>query len=57
MAAGTDLLFAAFTKMGCAAKMARTGLVPWRVVLRLSAGSIPAALVTLWGGFLPTMAD
>jgi uncharacterized membrane protein YfcA len=48
MAVGTDLLFAAFTKMGGTVKMARSGLVPWRVVLSLSAGSIPAALITLW---------
>ena len=48
MAVGTDLLFAAFTKMGGTVKMARSGLVDWRVVLHLSAGSIPAALVTLW---------
>ncbi|WP_296491454.1 sulfite exporter TauE/SafE family protein [Rhodoferax sp.] len=48
MAVGTDLLFAAFTKMGGTVKMARSGLVPWRVVLHLSAGSVPAALVTLW---------
>jgi len=48
MAVGTDLLFAAFTKMGGTVKMARSGLVPWRVVLTLSAGSIPAALIALW---------
>src|SRR5664279_3851338 len=48
MAVGTDLLFAAFTKMGGTVKMTRSGLVPWRVVLQLSAGSIPAALITLW---------
>jgi uncharacterized membrane protein YfcA len=48
MAVGTDLLFAAFTKMGGTVKMARSGQVPWRVVLHLSAGSIPAALITLW---------
>lgn len=48
MAVGTDLLFAAFTKLGGTVKMARTGLVDWRVVFHLSAGSIPAALVTLW---------
>jgi uncharacterized membrane protein YfcA len=48
MAVGTDLLFAAFTKMGGTVKMARSGMVPWRVVLNLSAGSIPAALITLW---------
>jgi uncharacterized membrane protein YfcA len=48
LAVGTDLLFAAFTKMGGTVKMARSGQVPWRVVLHLSAGSIPAALATLW---------
>jgi len=48
MAVGTDLLFAAFTKMGGTVKTARSGHVPWRVVLHLSAGSIPAALATLW---------
>jgi len=48
MAVGTDLLFAAFTKMGGTVKMARSGQVPWRLVLNLSAGSIPAALLTLW---------
>lgn len=53
LAVGTDLLFAAFTKMGGTLKMARSGHVEWRVVLNLSAGSIPAALVTLW--FLKTM--
>jgi uncharacterized membrane protein YfcA len=47
LAVGTDLLFAAFTKMGGTVKMARSGVVPWRVVLHLSAGSIPAALATL----------
>ena len=48
MAVGTDLLFAAFTKMGGTVKMARARQVEWRVVLHLSAGSIPAALITLW---------
>ncbi|NDP40711.1 MAG: sulfite exporter TauE/SafE family protein [Rhodoferax sp.] len=48
MAVGTDLLFAAFTKMGGTIKMARARQVEWRVVLHLSAGSIPAALITLW---------
>jgi expansin (peptidoglycan-binding protein) len=32
MAVGTDLLFAAFTKLGGTVKMARSGLVDWRVV-------------------------
>lgn len=48
LAVGTDLLFAAFTKMGGTVNMARQRLVPWRVVAQLSAGSIPAALVTLY---------
>lgn len=47
MAVGTDLLFAAFTKMGGTLAMARQNLVPWRVVGQLCAGSIPAALLTL----------
>lgn len=48
LAVGTDLLFAAFTKMGGTLKLARARIVEWRVVLHLSAGSIPAALITLY---------
>ena len=48
MAVGTDLLFAAFTKMGGTVKLARSGHIDWPVVLNLSAGSIPAALATLY---------
>ncbi|PKO43677.1 MAG: hypothetical protein CVU30_06560 [Betaproteobacteria bacterium HGW-Betaproteobacteria-3] len=48
LAVGTDLLFAAFTKMGGTVSMARRGMVPWRVVGMLSAGSIPASLATLY---------
>ncbi len=48
LAVGTDLLFAAFTKMGGTVNLARQKLVPWRVVGQLSAGSLPAALLTLW---------
>ena len=48
LAIGTDLLFAAFTKMGGTVSMARQRLVPWRVVGLLCAGSIPAALAALW---------
>ncbi|MDO9195849.1 sulfite exporter TauE/SafE family protein, partial [Rhodoferax sp.] len=47
LAVGTDLLFAAFTKMGGTLKLARARVIDWRVVLHLSAGSIPAALITL----------
>ena len=48
MAVGTDLLFAAFTKAGGTLSFARQRIVPWRVVMSLCAGSIPAAGVTLW---------
>ena len=48
IAVGTDLLFAAFTKLGGTVAMARRQLVPWTVVARLSAGSLPAAGLSLW---------
>ncbi len=48
MAVGTDLLFAAVTKLGGTVKAARSGLVDWRIVISLSAGSLPAALLTLY---------
>ena len=47
LAVGTDLLFAAFTKLGGTVSYARQRIVPWRVVGLLSLGSLPAALVTL----------
>ena len=47
MAIGTDLLFAAFTKMGGTLSFARQRIVPWRVVGLLSLGSIPACLATI----------
>jgi uncharacterized protein len=50
MAVGTDLLFAAITKLGGTVSFARQRIVPWRVVGLLSAGSLPACLLTL--GFL-----
>ena len=50
MAVGTDLLFAAFTKLGGTVSFERQRIVPWRVVGWLSVGSIPACLITL--GFL-----
>ena len=54
MAVGTDLLFAAFTKLGGTLSFARQRIVPWRVVGLLSAGSIPACLATIailrWAG-------
>jgi len=48
LAIGTDLLFAAFTKMGGTVSLARRRLVPWRLVATLNMGSIPAALATLY---------
>lgn len=48
LAVGTDLLFAAFTKLGGTVRLARARLVDWRIVASLSAGSLPAALLTLY---------
>jgi hypothetical protein len=48
LAIGTDLLFAAFTKMGGTISVARARIVDWRVVGQMAAGSIPATLVTLY---------
>lgn len=47
LAVGTDLLFAAFTKLGGTLRLARARVIDWRIVAHLSAGSIPAALTTL----------
>jgi uncharacterized protein len=47
MAIGTDLLFAAATKFGGSLGLARARAIDWPVVALLSAGSIPAALVTI----------
>jgi hypothetical protein len=47
LAVGTDLLFAAGTKFGGLIHLTRRKLVPWRVVLTLSAGRIPASLITI----------
>jgi len=48
LAIGTDLLFAAFTKMGGTVSLARARVVDWRVVGQVAAGSIPASLATLY---------
>ena len=48
LAVGTDLLFAAFTKLGGTVRLARARLIDWHIVLGLSAGSLPAALITLF---------
>jgi uncharacterized protein len=47
LAVGTDLLFAAATKFGGSLGLARSRSIDWPVVALLSAGSIPAALVTI----------
>ena len=48
LAIGTDLLFAAFTKMGGSFALARARVIDWPVVLLMACGSIPASLVTLY---------
>lgn len=48
LAIGTDLLFAAFTKMGGTIGLARARLVDWKLVGQTAAGSIPASLATLY---------
>ena len=48
LAVGTDLLFAAVTKMGGTIKAARSGRIEWALVRSLCAGSIPASLLTLY---------
>ncbi|SFC67355.1 hypothetical protein SAMN05216344_12929 [Polaromonas sp. OV174] len=48
LAIGTDLLFAAFTKMGGTVSLARARIVDWRIVGQMAAGSIPASLLTLY---------
>ena len=48
LAVGTDLLFAAITKATGSLELARSRLIDWPVVGLLSAGSIPAALITVY---------
>jgi len=48
LAIGTDLLFAAFTKMGGTVSLARARIVDWKIVGQTAAGSIPACLATLY---------
>ena len=48
LAIGTDLLFAAFTKLGGTVSLARSRMVDWKIVGQTAAGSIPAALATLY---------
>lgn len=46
-AVGTDLIYASLTKTGGSLVHGLSRMINWRIVLRLSLGSIPAALVTL----------
>lgn len=48
LAIGTDLLFAAFTKLGGTVRLARKRLIDWRMVGQMAAGSLPATLLTLY---------
>ena len=48
IAIGTDLLYAAGTKAGGIVAHARQQTINWGIVLRLSAGSIPASLLTVY---------
>lgn len=47
VAVGTDLLYAALTKMGGSWAHSRHGSVDWKVVRLLASGSVPAALLSL----------
>jgi uncharacterized membrane protein YfcA len=53
-AVGTDLLYAAITKSGGTAVHAKKGHVDWRITGLLAAGSLPAAVLTIWAlSYLP----
>jgi uncharacterized membrane protein YfcA len=47
-AVGTDLLYAAFTKMGGIFVHHKKKNINWRIVGWLSLGSVPSAMATLW---------
>ncbi len=47
-AVGTDLLFASGTKLAGTATHGWRGSVEWRIVARMTAGSLPAAVAALW---------
>jgi uncharacterized protein len=46
-AVGTDLWFAAITKLAVAGLHVRTGLIDWEITRRLWLGSLPASLLTV----------
>lgn len=47
-AVGTDLLYASITKAGGVAIHHKKGNINWKITGLMSAGSVPAALLTLW---------
>ncbi len=47
-AVGTDLLYAAITKMGGVHVHHKKNNINWRITLVLAIGSVPAAVATLW---------
>ena len=54
-AVGTDLLYAAITKAGGTFVHGKKGHIDWQITGRLAAGSIPAAILTIWAlSHLPT---
>jgi uncharacterized membrane protein YfcA len=48
IAIGTDLIYAAGTKAGGVVAHARLKTINWNIVLRLSLGSVPASLITVY---------
>ena len=48
VAVGTDLWYAALTKVAASGVYIRHGLIDWAVVMRLWAGSLPASAATVW---------
>ena len=48
-AIGTDLLYASISKTGGAIIHHRNRNIQWRITLTLAMGSLPAALLTVWG--------
>ncbi|MDB4837994.1 sulfite exporter TauE/SafE family protein, partial [Marinomonas sp.] len=48
IAIGTDLMYAGIAKSTGVVMHAKRGNVNWKVVAAMSAGSIPASLITIW---------
>lgn len=48
LAIGTDLFYAAITKVSGLFSHQRQGNVDWKIMRRMSIGSIPATLITIW---------